>query len=109
MGTIGEGQMAAGVPQRIGDVLAELMARRGYARVQSGAACADAWRQAAGETLAANSRATQVRRGVLEVLVSHSTLAQEIGFQKQELIQRLAELLPDENIRDLKLRVGRVT
>jgi hypothetical protein len=98
--------MSSGYPKRIGDILSQLMARRGYARVQSGDQCAQAWREAAGELLAACSRATQVRRGVLEVLVSNSMMVQEIGFQKSALIQRLAELLPDENIRNLKLRVG---
>ena len=101
--------MTSGNPKRIGDVLAELMARRGYARVRSGGACGDAWREAAGQSVAACSRATLVRRGVLEVWVSHSTMVQEIGYQKQALLKRLAELLPDENIRDLKLRVGPVT
>ncbi len=85
------------------------MARRGYARVQSGGACSAAWREAAGEPLAACTQATIVRRGVLEVLVSNSTMMQEIGFQKPALIKRLADLLPDENIRDLKLRVGPIT
>jgi predicted nucleic acid-binding Zn ribbon protein len=101
--------MASSQPQRIGDILSELMARRGYARVQSGGACAQAWRAAVGEEMARYTRATQVRRGVLDVLVSNSTMVQEIGFQKPQLIQRLAELLPDENIRDLKLRVGPIT
>ncbi len=95
-----------GKPQPIGDVLAQLMARRGYARVQSGDTCGDAWRQAVGEAIAAQTRATQVRRGVLEVMVAHSTIVQELGFQKRALIARLAELLPDEKIRDWKLRVG---
>lgn len=98
--------MSSGYPKRIGDILSQLMARRGYARVESGDACADAWRDAAGAEVAACSRATQVRRGVLEVIVTHSTMVQEIGFQKPALIKRLAELLPDENIRDLKLRVA---
>jgi predicted nucleic acid-binding Zn ribbon protein len=101
--------MSFGQPQRIGEILSELMARRGYARVQSGDACADAWRAAAGQETARHSRATQARRGVLDVLVSNSTMAQEIGFRKADLINRLAELLPDENIRDLKLRVGPIT
>jgi predicted nucleic acid-binding Zn ribbon protein len=101
--------MAPRQPQPIGNILAELMARRGYARVQSGGACGEAWRAAAGAQLAAATRATQVRRGVLEVWVENSTLMQEIGFRKLELIGRLAELLPDENIRDLKLRVGPIT
>jgi predicted nucleic acid-binding Zn ribbon protein len=95
-----------GKPQPIGDILAQLMARRGYARVESGGACGEAWRQAVGEVIAAQSRATQVRRGVLEVLVAHSTVVQELGFQKRQLLARLGELLPDEKIRDWKLRVG---
>jgi predicted nucleic acid-binding Zn ribbon protein len=101
--------MSFGQPKRIGNILAELMARRGYAREQSGGACAEAWTVAAGESLAACTRATQVRRGVLEVLVSNSMMIQEIGFQKPALLKRLADLLPDENIRDLKFRVGPVT
>jgi predicted nucleic acid-binding Zn ribbon protein len=96
-------------PERIGDIMSELMARRGYARVQSGGACEAAWREAAGQQMAQFTRATQVRRGVLDVLVSNSTMVQEIGFQKAVLIKRLAELLPDEKIRDLKLRVGPIT
>lgn len=82
------------------------MARRGYGRVQSAAACAEAWRQAAGQRLASCTRATLVRRGVLEVLVASSTMVQELGFQKKALIERLADLAPEENIRDLRFRVG---
>ena len=89
--------------------MAQLMARRGYARVESASACVEAWRAAAGAQLATCTRATQIRRGVLEVWVSNSTMVQELGFQKTALIQRLAELLPEEKIRDLKLRVGPIT
>ena len=100
--------MTSKLPQPIGDILSELMARRGYARVQSTDACAEAWRQAAREIADCCAR-TQVRGGVLEVLVSSSTMVQEIGFRKSALIARLAELLPQENIRDLRLRVGPIT
>jgi predicted nucleic acid-binding Zn ribbon protein len=98
--------MAFGQPRRIGDIMSELLARRGYAREQSGDKCAQAWREAAGELLASCTRATQVRRGVLEVWVDSSTMVQEIGFQKAAIIKRLAETIPEENIRDLKLRLG---
>jgi hypothetical protein len=101
--------MSLGQPQHIADVLAQLMARRGYARVRSARALAEAWRQAAGEQLAMCTRAMGIRRGVLEVLVGNSTLVQEIGFKKRAFIRHLAELLPDENIRDLKCRVGPLT
>ena len=85
------------------------MARRGYARVQSGGVCAAAWREAAGESVASCTRAAQVKRGVLEVWVGNSTMVQEIVFCKPALLKRLAELLPDEKIHDLKLRVGPIT
>jgi predicted nucleic acid-binding Zn ribbon protein len=96
-------------PQHIGDVLSKLLARRGYARVQSAEALTDAWQRAAGEKRSRQTRATAVRRGVVEVLVANSTLVQEMTFDKADLLRRLCELLPDETIRDLKFRVGPVT
>ena len=95
-----------GRPQRIGDVLSELMARRGFARVQSGAACEAAWRSAAGEFFARQTRAGPVRRGVLEGGVAHSTLMPELVFRKADIVAELARLLPDESIGDLRFRVG---
>lgn len=54
------------------------------------------------------ARAGQVRRGVLEVLVANSTVMQELSFEKTRLVARLAELVPEEKIRDLKFRVGTI-
>lgn len=93
-------------PQKIADVLSELIIRRGYARQQSAQACADAWQQAAGDCLAPYTRVGNIRRGALEVIVAHSALAQEISFQKTAILQRLARLLPEVPITDLRLRVG---
>jgi predicted nucleic acid-binding Zn ribbon protein len=90
-------------------VLSELMARRGYARVQSAAAYEAAWREAAGPLTAEYTRLGPLRRGTLEVVVANSTLVQELGFQKQSLLEALAELLPDEGIQNLRFRVGSVT
>jgi len=99
--------MARG-PEAIGDVLGQLMARRGFAGVRRAATCEEAWRQAAGELAAEHSRVGAVRRGTLEVLVGNSTLLQELTFQKQTLLETLGELLPDEKIRDLRFRVGAI-
>ena len=99
--------MARG-PQAIGDVLAQLLARRGFAGVRRAAACEDAWRQAAGELAARYSRAGAVRRGTLEVVVANSTLVQELTFQKPNLLETLGELVPEEKIQDLRFRVGAV-
>jgi len=95
-------------PQAIGNVLSELMARRGYARVQSTEAIETAWREAAGPLAAEYTRIGQLRRGALEVIVANSTLVQELGFQKQNLLTALTKLLPDEPIKTLRFRVGSI-
>ncbi len=95
-------------PRKIGDVLAQLIARRGYAREQSTAAIEGAWQQAAGQQWSAVSRASVLRRGILEVLVSNNLLAQELGFQHDELIARLQQLSPQSKITKLRFRIGPV-
>ncbi len=99
--------MARG-PKPIGTILSELMARRGYARVQSAGAYAAAWREAAGELAAEYTRVGSLRRGTLEVIVVNSTLVQELTFQKPTLLKLLARLLPDERLENLRFRVGNV-
>jgi len=96
-------------PEPIGDILAQLMARRGFARVRSAEAFESAWQKAAGEMLCRYTRPGAVRRGKLEVTVANSTLVQELTFQKPALLKKLAELLPDEKIEDLRFRVGAVS
>ncbi len=96
-------------PVPIADVLSELMARKGFARVQSTRAYEAAWSEAAGEMLGGYTRVGSQRRGVLEIIVANSTLLQELVFQKQALLQSLSRQLPDEGIRDLRFRVGKVS
>jgi predicted nucleic acid-binding Zn ribbon protein len=93
-------------PETIGNILAELAARRGFARVQSCEALEAAWRQAAGPLAAQYTRVGSIRRGTLEVTVANSTLVQELAYQKQEILSALRQLLPDEKIKDLRLRAG---
>ena len=97
-------------PKPIGDILAELMARRGYARVQTAVAFDDAWREATealaiGPLVAEHTRVGALRRGTLEVLVGNSLLVQELGYEKPTILKRLAELLPDERIENIRFRV----
>lgn len=97
----------AGRPRPIGEVLVELMARRGFARQLAPEELDAAWRQAAGP-LASQTSVGAIRRGRLEILVAHSTLLQELAFRKPVLLAALAEALPDTPIRDLRFRVGHV-
>ena len=76
--------------------------------MQSAATYEVAWREAAGPLAAKYTRVGQLRRGTLEVVVANSTLVQELGFQRTELLKTLTELLPHEGIKGLRFRVGSI-
>ena len=95
-------------PRRMGDVLNVLIARRGYAQVQTAAACGKPGKPPSERNSPGRRRAGEVRRGVLEVVVSNSTVLQELSFRKQELVERLAQLAPAHQIGNLRFRVGEV-
>jgi len=99
--------MARG-PQPIGDILAELMARKGFTRLQSAEAFECAWKEAAGSLVAEYTRVAALRRGKLEVIVANSTLVQELTYQKPALLEALNRLLPDQEVEDVRFRVGEV-
>jgi predicted nucleic acid-binding Zn ribbon protein len=92
-------------PKKIGDIVSNLLARKGYARVQAASACEEAWKEAAGN-LAAHSRPGLVKRGVLEVIVRNSAALQELTFQKKKLLKQLQQQLPEEKLTDVRFRIG---
>ena len=93
-------------PQKASDIVAQLMAARGYARVQSVAVTRDAWNAAAGEKMGTHTTPGSLKRGVLEVLVRNSAVLQELTFQKKKILKKLVAALPDAKIEDLKFRVA---
>jgi predicted nucleic acid-binding Zn ribbon protein len=100
--------MARGRLQPVAEILSELMARRGYARIHGQEALCEAWTAAVSETIARQSAVGSLRRGVLEVSVANSMLVQELGFQKEALLPRLRAELPRQTIKDLRFRVGTI-
>jgi predicted nucleic acid-binding Zn ribbon protein len=93
-------------PKPMRDVLSQLLARRGYAQIQTAATCEAAWREAVGEKLAGQTRPGNVRRGVLEVLVSNSSPLQELSFLKAKALKTLTRLVPEQQIKGVRFRVG---
>ena len=93
-------------PLAIGRLVSRLMARAGYDREQGAAALAAAWAEAVPAALRDASRPGLVRRGVLEVFVSHSAHVQELAFEKRAIVARLQSLVPDAGITDLRGRLA---
>jgi predicted nucleic acid-binding Zn ribbon protein len=93
-------------PKPMRDVLSQLLAKRGYAQIQTAATCEAAWREAIGEKLAGHTRPGNVRRGVLEVLVRNSSVLQELSFIKAKALKTLTKLIPEQQIKGVRFRVG---
>lgn len=92
-------------PRQLGNVLSRLMARAGYDRQQGNDALRTAWAAVAPASLQGSSQPGTIRRGVLEVFVSHSALVQEFGFHKREVLANLQRLVPAEGITDIRCRL----
>ena len=97
-------------PQRVGNVIAQLVQRRGYAKVRAAGQREDAWQQALeNQNLAAWDKSTRVgplKRGVLEIQVASSLLMQELTFVKEPLLEGIRSALPEENIKQIRFRVA---
>ena len=93
-------------PRPVGDVVAQVVQRKGYAQLEQSRVVDEAWREVAGAAWANQARPGGIRRGVLEVLVSNNLLMQEIGFEQQRLLTALQERVPDAQIQQIRFRIG---
>jgi predicted nucleic acid-binding Zn ribbon protein len=96
-----------GGTDRLGEVLAGLLQKRGYGRPLALAAWREAWARAAGERLAARSRVAGYRDGTLTIEVPSSAQRYELeAFHGSELLARLRQDTAAGVVRKLVFRVG---
>ena len=100
-------------PTPIADILADLIARHGFARIWSAEVLEKAWKRVivgmeAGNLIADHTRISKLSRGQLEVVVDHSTLLHELEYEKAKLLKSLAQQLPRETIKGLRFRLGTI-
>jgi hypothetical protein len=96
-------------PQLLSDILGELMVVRGYSRTHAGRVLENAWNIAIGEPCCYLTRIGEVRHGVLNVMVAHSTLLEELmAFRKTRLIAFLRSGGLGTAIHDIRFRVDSV-
>ena len=102
---VGWGKRRGPIP--VGNVVAEIMARRGLGRDRVAADKKEIWQQVVGESVAELTKCGEMRGGRLEVVVANSTLIQELTFRKKEIIAALNQKISSWNIQEIRFRVGR--
>jgi len=96
-------------PRQLSEILGELFTVRGYGRLLARQELEEAWNAAVGEPYCQQTRLGDVRRGVLNVTVAHSTLLEELAaFRKPSLLAALRTSAPATPIHDIRFRVGEV-
>jgi predicted nucleic acid-binding Zn ribbon protein len=93
-------------PQPLSAAIAELIARRGFARMQGTSQLVAIWKQVVDERTAERTKVLGLKRGVLEVGVTNSALLNElVSFQKTGLLARLKAEHPEQKIKDIRFRL----
>ncbi len=96
-------------PRTLSEILGELFTVRGYGRLSARQELEGAWNEAVGEAYCRQTLLGEVRRGVLNVTVAHSTLLEELSaFRKPSLLNALRSGAPATTIHDIRFRVGPV-
>jgi predicted nucleic acid-binding Zn ribbon protein len=96
-----------GTTEALGDIVASLLQRRGYARPLALSSLREAWLRAAGERLASRSRVLALRDGVLTIEVASSAQCYELeAFRARQLLGALQADQEAPGIRRLVFRVG---
>jgi predicted nucleic acid-binding Zn ribbon protein len=94
-------------PESLGEILSRLFTARGWGRRQERLRLEQAWAGAAGPEQARHTQVSNLRRGVLEIVVGNSVLLQELAhFHKRRLLEELRRRLPGTIITDLRFRNG---
>ena len=90
----------------MGDVLSKVIAMRGIGRIRVDRQMSDVWKSVSSPEIAAGSRPTIFRNGVLQIVVTSSTLLGElVSFHKAAILARFKAEHPGLKVRDLKFKL----
>ncbi|QEG20156.1 DUF721 domain-containing protein [Mariniblastus fucicola] len=95
-------------PKTPANIISQMMARQGYGQTKSNDELNEAWEIASGPRFAKNTKAGRINRGVLEVHVSSSAAMNMLSFEKKKLLSAMQQQLPQNNIKDLRFKLGNV-
>lgn len=91
--------------QKIGTLLGQLMARRGYSQASATEELFSSVAEVVGPGIAEAVQVGNLRAGVLHLYVTDSVTLQELNFQKRQILKRIQKDFPTSKVSDLKFRI----
>lgn len=95
-------------PELLGAILQKILKKRNIPHTSTDQRLLDLWRRAVGPQIAAQTHPEAVKRGVLFVRVSASVWLHQLQFMKEEILAKIKELSPPDEIRTLHFSVGEI-
>ena len=103
---VGQRQRYRRGPKKSANLVAQLMARKGYGQQQSIRELDEIWSTIAADSWRPQTRVGVLRGGILEVVVGNSVLNQRLEFEKKRLLAEMQLRFPNNKIRDIRFRIG---
>lgn len=97
------------LPRALSAVLSDLFAVKGYGRPGVTREIEAVWHQIVGEPDCWQTQLGDLRHGVLDIIVAHSALLEELqAFRKPLMLRALRRNANCLGVRDIRFRIGRV-
>ena len=91
--------------RKVGSIINQLMARRGYAQATASEQLQGIVRSAVGDPLGRGIEVGALKAGVLQVYATDSVSMQELNFQKRKILRRIQSDMPSSKVTDLRFRI----
>ncbi len=95
-------------PVPIGNIIADLLSKRGLGRPQAANDIEEIWREAVGDAISPMTYCGKISQQKLNVVVTNSTVMQELVFRKHEIVKAFNKKTGTNLIRDIRFRIGRL-
>lgn len=89
----------------LSDLLKNELGKIAQGRIADTVALERRWKSLVGDAVAGNAKVLYLKDGVLHVGVKNSTWLNELGFMRQDMLERVREALPHAGIKDIRLKI----
>ena len=88
----------------IKDILYEYLAGTNFKEINEKINIETSWKNNVGKTISNNTKIISYKKGPLSIKTSNPIWRNELSLQKQDLINKIKEALPELNIKDITFR-----